>query len=56
MERRISKIELMEMYGVDRMTIEDWRRTRGLKLIEISTHKKYITESELRKWEESLIK
>jgi len=54
MERRLSKKDLMELYGVDRVTIEDWRRNRGLKIIEISTHSKYITEEELLKWESSL--
>ena len=38
MERRLSKKNLMELYGVDRVTIEDWRRNRGLKMIEVSTH------------------
>ena len=36
MERRLSKKDLMELYGVDRVTIEDWRRNRGLKMIEVS--------------------
>ena len=54
MERRLSKKDLMELYGVDRVTIEDWRRNRGLKMIEVSTHSKYITEEELLKWENSL--
>ena len=54
MERRLSKQDLMEIYGVDRVTIEDWRRNRGLNMIEVSTHSKYITEEELLKWEEGL--
>ena len=54
MERRLSKKDLMELYGVDRVTIEDWRRNRGLKMIEVSTHSKYITEKDLLKWENSL--
>jgi hypothetical protein len=54
MERRLSKQDLMEIYGVDRVTIEDWRRSRGLKMIEVSSHSKYITEEELLKWESSL--
>ena len=33
MERRLSKKDLMELYGVDRVTIEDWRRNRGLKMM-----------------------
>ena len=54
MERRLSKKDLMEIYGVDRVTIEDWRRNRGLKMIEVSTHSKYITEKDLIEWENSL--
>ena len=54
MERRLSKQDLMEIYGVDRVTIEDWRRNRGLKMIEVSTHSKYITEKDLIEWENSM--
>ena len=44
----------MKLYGVDRVTIEDQRRNRGLKMIEVSTHSKYITEKDLLEWEERL--
>ena len=54
MERRLSKKDLMELYGVDRVTIEDWRTNRVLNMIEVSSHSKYITEEELLKWESSL--
>ena len=54
MERRLSKKDLMELYGVDRVTIEDWRRNRGLIMIEVSTHSKYIAEKDLLEWENSL--
>ena len=54
MEKRLSKKDLMELYGVDRVTIEDWRRNRGLIMIEVSTHSKYITEKDLIEWENSL--
>ena len=54
MERRLSKKDLMELYEVDRVTIEDWRRNRGLKMIEVSTHSKYITEKDLLEWENSM--
>ena len=54
MERRLSKKNLMKLYGVDRITIEDWRRNRGLNMIEVSSHSKYITEKDLLKWENSL--
>ena len=50
----MSKKDLMELYGVDRVTIEDWRINRGLNMIEVSSHSKYITEKELLKWERSL--
>jgi hypothetical protein len=52
MEKRISKSELMEMYGVDRTTIETWKRKHNLPLITISSHSKYIRVDELLKWEE----
>ena len=54
MERRLSKKDLMKLYGVDRITIEDWRRNRGLNMIQVSSNSKYITEKELLKWESSL--
>ena len=54
MERRLSKKDLMKLYGVDRITIEDWRRNRGLNMIEVSSHSKYITEKELLEWENRL--
>ena len=46
--------DLMDLYGVDRVTIEDWRRNKGLKMIEVSSHSKYITKEELLQWEDSL--
>ena len=45
---------IRDSYGVDRVTIEDWRRNRGLKMIEVSTHSKYITEKDLLEWENNL--
>ena len=44
----------MKLYGVDRVTIEDWRKNRGLNMIQVSSNSKYITEKELLKWESSL--
>ena len=54
MERRLSKKDLMELYGVDRVTVEDWRRNRGLKMMEVSTDSKQITEKDLLEWENSM--
>ena len=50
----MSKQDLMDLYGVDRVTIEDWRRNKGLNMIEVSSHSKYITREELLQWEDSL--
>ena len=51
-ENRISKQQLQRIYGVNRFTIENWVKTKGLPLITISSHSKYITKEELKKWEE----
>jgi hypothetical protein len=55
MEERITKQELMKMYGIDRVTIEEWRKNLGLPLIRISSHSKYIRKSDLIEWENSMI-
>ena len=55
MEERITKKELMKMYGVDRVTVEEWRKNLGLPLIRISSHSKYIRKSDLIEWENGLI-
>ena len=46
----------MKMYGVDRSTIENWVKERGLPLIEISSHKKYIRMKDLIEFENKNIK
>ncbi|WP_079514085.1 MerR family transcriptional regulator [Maribacter arcticus] len=51
---RITKQELEKMYGVDRTTIEIWRRRYGLPIIEISSHSKYIRRDELIAWEDRM--
>ena len=55
MEERITKQELMKLYGVDRVTIEEWRKNSGLPLIRISSHSKYIRKKDLIEWENNLI-
>ena len=55
MKERLTKQDLMKMYGVDRVTIEEWRKNLGLPLIKISTHSKYIRKEDLIEWENSLI-
>jgi len=54
MEERISKKQLMELYGVNRTTIEEWRRRFGLPMIQISSHKKYIRKTDLLEWENEM--
>ena len=54
MKERISKQELIELYGVTRHTIETWRKKNGLPMIEISSHKKYIRREDLLKWEDEM--
>lgn len=56
MEERITKKELQKMYGVNRSTIENWIRERGLPIIQISSHKKYIRKSDLIEFENKMIK
>ena len=54
-DERIPKKEILKMYGIDRTTFELWVKERGLPVIEISTHSKYIRKSDLIDWEERLI-
>jgi hypothetical protein len=54
-DKRIPKSEILKMYGIDRTTFELWVRERGLPVIEVSTHSKYVRESDLVDWEEGLI-
>jgi hypothetical protein len=51
MKDRISKQELMEMYDVDRSTIENWKKNYNLPLIEINSHSKFVRRDELIEWE-----
>ena len=54
-DKRISKQELENIFGVDRATIENWRKNHGLPIIEISSHSKYIRIDDLIEWENSMI-
>ncbi len=53
-EERITKKELMKMYGIDRSTVENWIKFRGLPMIEISSHKKYIRREDLIEFENKM--
>ena len=52
--QRITKQELEKLYGVNRHTIETWRKRYGLPIIEISSHSKYIRRNDLMEWEDSM--
>ena len=51
---RITKQELMKLYGVDRTTIETWITRYNLPMIEISSHSKYVRHTDLIKWEDRM--
>jgi len=53
-QKRISKQELMKIYGVSRGTIENWHKENGLPLIRISSHSKYVILEDLIEWENSM--
>ncbi len=55
MEERISKQQLQQIYGVNRLTIEEWVKTKELPLIRISSHSKYITKDDLIEWERKFL-
>lgn len=55
-EIRISKQDLMILYGVDRTTITSWIKDYGLPMIEITSHSKYIRKEDLKVWEDKMIK
>ena len=53
---RITKQELMKLYGVDRTTIETWITRYNLPMIEISSHSKYVRQDDLINWENKMTK
>jgi bisphosphoglycerate-dependent phosphoglycerate mutase len=55
MKERLTKQDLMKLYGVDRVTIEEWRRNYNLPIIAVSSHSKFIRKEDLIAWETSLI-
>ncbi len=53
---RISKQELEQIYGVNRITIESWMKNHNLPMITINSHSKFVRKSDLEKWENSMVK
>ena len=54
-KKRLTKKDVQNLYGVDRFTLENWIKHRGLPIIKISSHSKYIRLEDLIEWENSLI-
>lgn len=54
-EERIPKKEILKMYGIDRVTFEMWVKERGLPVIEVSSHSKFVRKGDLIQWENKLI-
>ena len=54
-EERIPKKDILKIYGIDRMTFDDWVRNRGLPVIEVTSHSKYVRKTDLIEWENNRI-
>ena len=55
MEKRlISAKELLYRYGISKGTLRKWVRELQLPIIVMSDKKRYVLESDLRAWEESM--
>ena len=54
-EERITKKQILKMYGIDSSTLENWIRHRGFPIIEMSSHKKYIRLKDLLEFEDKMI-
>lgn len=51
---RITKQQLMKIYGVDSTTMENWIHRYQLPMIEITSHSKFIRPEALLKWEDKM--
>ncbi len=54
-EERIPKSEILKMYGISRITFNQWVKERGLPVIEVSTHSKFVRTRDLIEWENSMM-
>ncbi len=54
-DKRLSKKEILKMYGISRITFNQWVKERGLPVIEVSTHSKFVRKSDLIEWENSMM-
>lgn len=51
MDKRLSKQEVQELYGVNRKTIEHWVKHYDFPMIQISPYKRFVREKDLIEWE-----
>lgn len=51
MEKRLTKREVQELYGVNRKTIEHWVKNYSFPMIQISPYKRFVREKDLLEWE-----
>ncbi len=56
MEEIITKKEFIERYKICRKTFNNWVRTRGLPVVEISSHRQFIKNTDLVQWENEMKK
>jgi hypothetical protein len=56
MEEIITKKEFIDRYKICRRTFENWMQNRGLPVVEVSSHSKFIKNTDLVKWENEMKK
>ncbi len=54
MDDIITKKEFIDRYKICKRTFENWKRIRGLPVIEISSHRKFLYKNDLTEWEQSI--
>ena len=56
MSERFTIEQLKNLYGVTERTINNWKRTKGLPITEITPHRKWVYKEDLERWENSFRK
>jgi hypothetical protein len=55
LEKRLSRKDLTDLYGVDKSTIENWVKNQNLPLFSITSHSKFIRLKDLIEWERKIL-
>jgi len=55
MSERLTIEDLKKIYGVTERTLNTWKKTKSLPLVQISSQHKYIYKEDLISWEKSFI-